>query len=787
MMRITIRQQTLLLSILPMVFAIILLDGYFLYSNFSSIEAGMDERAELLAKQIAASGEFDLFSGNLDQLQSDAKTTLKQKDVVSVVIQDASGKQVAYAGATISDADREVFAGGNDNAGIIQDTEYHFWVREPILSYVIDMGEIDAARDKVANKALGAVLIKMSKTSLQKEKWEVLEASSLISLVLIGFTAFFVYVVSRRIINPIIALNEMVRTIGEGALDKRISPIPVVSELSELAQGINEMAQRLQSERASLENQTELLRASEERLSSIVDMMPVSLFIKDAQSRITLMNSACEAQWGVLFASVAGTDGSRFFPPEQMAAFLESDKKVFAGRKMIDFEEPVWNSEIQANRMMHTFKKPIFDKNGKPQYLLCIGIDISERKLADMRLKDLNEQLEMRVEEATRELRLKKDEAVNASHDKTHFLASASHDLRQPMHALGLFVGELQTKLTTQEQRHLVGKVEESVTALSNLLDALLDISKLDAGVVTVHVAPFSIERLLERLASDYEPLAASKKITLRVVPNNAVVNSDPILLERMLINLIVNAIRYTPIGGRVLIACRIRGDRLKIEVRDNGIGIPVNEQQKIFHEFVQLANKERDRSKGLGLGLAIVDRIAKLLGHHVALRSEPDKGSVFSVYVPRVLVSSEEVLKNPLEQELSAEQSASGGVHNLDVLVIDDDQLIRKGMQGLVESWGGRVSLAASLKEVKDIHNRAYFDVVICDYRLPDGDGIEMHDWIKEHFKTQPLFILVSGDTSPEVLMKVNERDIKLLHKPVRPAKLRSLIQYLLGKNTAG
>jgi CheY-like chemotaxis protein len=414
-----------------------------------------------------------------------------------------------------------------------------------------------------------------------------------------------------------------------------------------------------------------------------------------------------------------------------------------------------------------------------------MSVDISERKQAETQLRQFNEQLEARIEQATRAVRLKKEEAESASHDKTRFLAAASHDLRQPMHALGLFVGELQSKLTTPEQHKIVDKVEESVEALSNLLDALLDISKLDAGVVTPNISTFSIEDILGRIAQNYGPLAQQKNVTLRVIPNSNLVHSDPMLLERMLANLVSNAVRYTPLGGSVLLACRHRGGKLCIEIRDNGIGIEKSEQVNIFQEFVQLANNERDRSKGLGLGLAIVNRIASLLKHEIVLRSELGKGSVFSVCVQKVDGITREAL--PL---LSAGEKISAGhsaneFDQLNVLIIDDDALVRKSTQGIIESWGCNVSMAACFTEVKKVHHKADYDLVICDYRLPDGDGVEVADWIKSNLKTQPLFILISGDTSPDVLQRVSEKDIQLLHKPVRPAKLRSLIQFLLKQQT--
>lgn len=777
-MILNIRQQTLLIAILPMLLAVIALDGYFLHSRFSSMEAVLSERATLLARQIGASGEYALFSGNVEQMQKEVVAALKLKEVDFVLIQDDSGKAIAQAGKTMTDAENDVIKAHVSN-GVFFETEDFLWVREPVAALTLDLNEIDALNRESAPRALGYVFVKISKSSFQKEKLELLLASLLISAVLLGFTIFFVLRFSRSIVNPIAELNNLVRRIGEGELEIHLAHIPSIIEMKELAQGVDAMAKQLLSDRLEMEQQTELLRAGEERLNEIIGTMPVSLFIKDAQSRIILMNNACEAQWGMLFSSLRDTDGSGYFPPEQMAAFLKNDRDVFAGRKMVNGEELVWNAELKMNRVLHTFKKPIYDSSAKPRYLIGLSVDITERKQAESALKRLNEQLEARIETATKALRQKKDEAEKANFDKSRFLAAASHDLRQPMHALGLFVGELQAKLTTTEQRKLVGKVEESVDALSVLLDALLDISKLDAGVVTPKISDFPITALLNRIAHDYIPLAESKGIAMRVVPNSTILHSDPVLLERVLVNFVGNAIRYTPSGGSVMVSCRYRGEKLRIEVRDNGIGIPVREQQNIFKEFVQLQNMERDRGKGLGLGLAIVDRVAKLLNHEISLASAPDKGSTFAISVP---ISEEAQPQAQLrENEEFSLQRAPREFENLHVLVIDDDALVRKSTQGIIESWGGKVTLAASAIEVKEMYGTSECELVICDCRLPDGNGVELIDWMKAQFKTPPQFILISGDTSPEVLQMVNERQIQLLHKPVRPAKLRSLIQFLL------
>lgn len=411
--------------------------------------------------------------------------------------------------------------------------------------------------------------------------------------------------------------------------------------------------------------------------------------------------------------------------------------------------------------------------------VLAAGIN----DMAAQLLQDRNT-LQQRIDDATHELRRKKEEAEKANFDKSRFLAAASHDLRQPMHALGLFIGELHSRLDSPEQRKIAAKVEESVEAMSSLLDALLDISKLDAGVVIPQVREVHLDAMMRRLVQDFAPVAQRKHITLRIHCHDAMALSDPMLLERILLNLLGNALRYTPQSGTVLLACRRRGDNLRIEVRDNGIGIPEAEQQNVFREFVQLANSARDRSKGLGLGLAIVDRLARLLRHPLSLRSAPNRGSVFAITVPRIF-GVDELLAEPVNVPAPNALARHDRLENIRVLVVDDDLLVRTSTAGILESWGCHVSVAECLQEVYDKFPDANFDLVICDYRLPDGDGLALAERIRQQGAIQPAFILVSGDTAPELLQAVNDRGHHLLHKPVRPAKLRSLMLFLLKKRS--
>lgn len=390
--------------------------------------------------------------------------------------------------------------------------------------------------------------------------------------------------------------------------------------------------------------------------------------------------------------------------------------------------------------------------------------------------------LQFRINETTQALREKKEEAERASQDKSHFLAVASHDLRQPLHALGLYVAELQRKVSGTGLQHLVGQVGQSVEALSTLLNALLDISKLDAGVVTSHTQICDIAAMLKRVAADYQILAQLKNIHLVVRPHTRHVTSDPQLLERILGNLVSNAIRYTHPNGCVLIACRKRGKHLRIEVRDNGIGISKADQANVFREFFQLTQAQLDANKGLGLGLAIVDRLVKLLGHRIELRSAPGQGSVFALEVPIASRVSrrESSIQFSIDREYEADESLIVGKR---MLVVDDDAAVLSGTSGLLKSWGCETSSAASFSQVEQLlRDGATWDFIVSDYQLGgDKNGADVIALVRQHQNKSTPSILISGDTSQAVSRAANAGGHHLLYKPVKPGKLRSLIKHLL------
>lgn len=389
-------------------------------------------------------------------------------------------------------------------------------------------------------------------------------------------------------------------------------------------------------------------------------------------------------------------------------------------------------------------------------------------------LASAHEDMSRQIAEATAELRARKEDAERATLAKSRFLAAASHDLRQPMHALGLFIAELAQHKHSPEVRRLVERIAASAGAIENLLDSLLDISRLDADVVRPNVRAFALQPLLDRIATEERPGAPAGELELKARPTDAWISSDPVLFERILGNLVGNAVRYTR-KGRVLVACRRRGDRLRIEVRDNGMGIPAESQEAIFHEFVQLHNPERSRDKGLGLGLPIVRRLTELLGHRLTLRSAPGRGSVFAVEVP---------LAKPQPPDApGSDERAPGDMGGLRIALIDDDPLARTSMHSLLVSWGCHVVAETGPQALIDSLHRDGIEpqIIISDFRLAGtANGVEAIRSVRALFARSIPALLISGDTGEETLRLAHAEGLPLLHKPVRPARLRALLNRL-------
>ncbi|MDR3435701.1 PAS domain S-box protein [Telmatospirillum sp.] len=399
----------------------------------------------------------------------------------------------------------------------------------------------------------------------------------------------------------------------------------------------------------------------------------------------------------------------------------------------------------------------VFDDGGRPKFYFFFMHDHS----AQQQIRD--------------ELCKAKEVAEQANMAKTRFLAAASHDLRQPLQALSMFVTVLAGREHTPEDAALIQRIEDSAGALETLLNGLLDVSKLEAGLVEPVLTAFDVGRLLSRLAAEFGPLVNEAGLDFHYVPSSAPIQSDPALLERILRNLLNNAVRYTK-SGRILLGCRRRGDILRIEVWDTGIGIPHDQLPLIFREFHQLGNSARDRRQGLGLGLTIVDRLVQLLGHRIDVASEPRKGSVFAIEVPRAVVASPVSPPPPLPVD------RHGG--HATILVIEDEPDVLESTCLLLEAWGFSVlpsrNCDEALRHLADVQKRP--DLILADYRLQGGaTGAQAISRIRARFRSSLPAIILTGDTAPERLRQAKASGHGLLHKPVQPGALHQMIDELL------
>lgn len=407
--------------------------------------------------------------------------------------------------------------------------------------------------------------------------------------------------------------------------------------------------------------------------------------------------------------------------------------------------------------------------------ILAVGLKYNRVLAESLRNRFRIQELAGRLQVQNAELQRAREVAESASRAKSQFFAAASHDLRQPLHAMGLFAASLAEKVHDPEALAATGNIAASVGALEALFNELLDVSKIDAGGVVPNASDFVLQAMLDRLTTDFDQEAAEKMLQFRLRRCAVRIHSDPLLLERILRNLVSNAIRHTDKGG-VLVGCRHRRSHLRIEIWDTGVGIADDQRARIFDEFVQLANPERDQRKGLGLGLSIVRRLAQLLGHPIEFHSRVGRGSVFRIDVPlaRNLPADYPVL--------GAAATARRGFAGKRIAVVDDQQAILDGMSALLTAWGADVIAGRSTAEVLEkLHGQAP-DLILADYQMQSGKlGTDAIAEIRTRCRKEIAAIIITGDTSPEGVTAARASGFHWLIKPVRPAKLRALINFEL------
>jgi len=444
---------------------------------------------------------------------------------------------------------------------------------------------------------------------------------------------------------------------------------------------------------------------------------------------------------------------------KQIARYVEG-REPFPER----FADPGMVIEVRANRM----------PDGG---IVTTFTDITASVEAAEALERANETLERRVQERTEELTLlnaelarAKREADAANISKTKFLAAASHDILQPLNAARLYVTSLTERRRGDTDRKLIGNIDASLEAVEEIFGALLDISRLDTGAMRPEFANFRIDDLMRQIELEFTPLASAKGLKLTFMPTSAVVRSDRRLLRRLVQNLVSNAIKYTP-QGRVLVGCRRRGNTLRIDVYDTGVGIPEEKRRDVFVEFHRLDQGARI-ARGLGLGLSIVERVARVLNCPVDIDSRVGRGSHFAVTVP---LSSGAPVALPAREEARVDPGQLAG---MTALCIDNEPSVLDGMETLLHGWGCDVikapDLAAALTALAA--SPAAPNGLVVDYHLDHGNGIEAIQALRGVCGSLPA-ILITADRSPAVREEARAEGVQVLHKPVKPAALRALL----------
>lgn len=533
-----------------------------------------------------------------------------------------------------------------------------------------------------------------------------------------------------------------------------------------------------------LDETSQELRFSRELIAVTFDNMSQGISVVDAQLRIVAWNrrylDLFPFHEGFVYVGRPVVDLLRH--NAQMRLLGDGDSEQLVQRRLEHLRrgtQHVYVRERPDGRVIETRGEPLPGGG----YLTTFS-DITDYKRAELALREANETLEHRVTRRTQELRealtaqeqaKRQAEAANAS--KTRFLAAASHDLLQPLNAARLFTSALRHQpQLDEESAQLAERIDTAFKSAEELLDTLLEASRLDAGRQRVEIATIALSEVFEPMRLQFSVLANTRGLRLHVLPTRLCVRSDPQLLRRIVQNFLSNALRYTR-SGRILLGARRRGDAVSIEVWDTGPGIALQHQSAIFDEFQRLDQPSPWGEKGLGLGLAICERIARMLGHRLSVHSRPGRGSVFSVEVARAAaapIGAAPARRRPL---------APGIVGGLHALCLDNDRAILDGMAALLTRWQMTCDICGNVEEARNAISRRRPHIVLADYHLDEAlDGLEALDLLRGECTPPPPGALITADASSELKSHARERGYALLRKPVKPAALRALIAQLGG-----
>ena len=512
--------------------------------------------------------------------------------------------------------------------------------------------------------------------------------------------------------------------------------------------------------------------------------MPQGLAIFDRDLRLTTCNTRYRELLGLPDRLIA--EGTVLY---EIALFLgrrgdfgEGDPALLAAQRVADLSaEPATVSRrLGAHGQTLEFYSSRLPGGG----LVISFADVTARILAERELERVNLSLEARVEERTAaltrvnaELEVARAKADDANRDKTRFLAAASHDLLQPLNAARLYTATLIERASGTGLRELAQSIEASLTAVEDIMSALLDISRIDAGALKPAPAPFNMDDLMKKIEVEFSPPAGEKSIALKIVGTSSAVIADRMLVARIAQNLVSNAIKYTRPGGKVLVGCRRRGARVRLDIIDTGIGFNKDQHALVFAEFSRLERGAR-MAQGLGLGLSIVQRLVAALSLSLELDSVEGKGSRFSLYLPRTRSL------RPAAENQGTDAEAGLSLAGLRVLCVDNERAILEAVGGLLGGWGCDVRLARSLKEIDRDHLLEGWlpDLVLMDYHLDQTSGLDAIEWLRQNVGAHLPAALITADRSAAVRALAEDRGIAVITKPVKPAALRATINGLAG-----
>ncbi|MDM9647343.1 PAS domain-containing hybrid sensor histidine kinase/response regulator [Rhizobium sp. S163] len=532
-----------------------------------------------------------------------------------------------------------------------------------------------------------------------------------------------------------------------------------------------------------LDQASEALQYNQDMLQTALSQMDQGIAVFDSSNHLTIWNRRFRQ-----LLDLPETSGQVGFPLADIVAILSQRGDIPVSevsqtvRHFLTLDKPFALVLGRGERIIEVRSNAMPDKG-----IVATFTDITQRVAADQALKQANETLEQRVAERTAELTRVNHElgearasADEANLGKTRFFAAAGHDILQPLNAARLYSSALVERMGQSESSAIVRNIDSALESVESILGAVLDISRLDTGAMRPRLASVPLADLLERIQTDFAPIAREKRLKLVVMPTSLRVRSDPNLLRRLVQNLVSNAIKYT-LTGKVLVGARRRGNQVVIQVMDSGIGIPPSKFRTVFKEFARLDEGAKTAS-GLGLGLSIVDRIARVLSHPVELHSTHGKGTDFRIVMPRDISPVAEAPMTTAPAERSARN-----LEGLKVLCIDNEPHILEGMQLLLSGWGCAVQSADSLAGVTALDARESApDLVIADYHLGDGTGVAAILSVRERFATYVPGLCITADRTLEVRADAERHGIGIQHKPVRPAALRAYITQISAQKRA-